>query len=324
MINETVYNALVKNVTDPEQGCIAITQNCRELANVGDPDFYANNQTVNDYCALATELCFPILTISSDYANRNPFDFSQIGPQSFPRYQDVGFFNQRWVQQSLGAAVNYTEDANLTTLYFAGTADAFRQNQSNIEYLLQNNIQVALLYGDRDTRCNWIGAENVSLTVDYLDAQNFRSAGYANIQTNASYVGGVVRQYDGFSFSRIFEAGHAVSSFQPETSYQIFDRVMFRQDVATGKQPAGYNQAIDTPKPRRFLNSRSSDGHSTLPHYQSKGPLSSWSIKNVLPASPEPVCDMWAAAATCTDNQLAAIANGTAETHDFIVTSPKS
>jgi carboxypeptidase C (cathepsin A) len=324
MINETVHTALVESVTDPEKGCISLIQQCREIASIVDPEFFANNQTVNNYCALATEQCFPILQISSEFANRNVFDIAQIGPQSFPSYQDIGFFNQRWVQQSLGVPVNYTENENLTTLYFAGTADPFRQNQSNIEYLLQNSIQVALLYGDRDTRCNWIGVENVSLTVDYPDTQNFRNAGYANIQTNSSYVGGVVRQYDGFSFSRIFDAGHEVSSFQPETSYEIFNRVMFRQDVATGKQAAGYNQIKHDAKPRRTLRSRSLDRNIPLPHYQSKGPSSSWQIKNVLPSSPDPVCNMWAASATCTDNQLAAIAGGTAETHDFLVTSPKS
>ncbi|KAF2432847.1 alpha/beta-hydrolase [Tothia fuscella] len=323
MINETTFNALVESVTDPEEGCISRIRTCRELAKIGDPNFNANNHTVNDHCALATEQCFPILEISSTYANRNVFDIAQIGPQSFPGYQHIGFLNQRWVQQSLGVPINFTESANLTALYFAGTADPFRQDQSNIEYLLQNNIQVALVYGDRDTRCNWVGVENVSLTVDYPDAQNFRSAGYANIQTNESYVGGVVRQYDGFSFARVFDAGHIVSSSQPQTSYEIFNSVMFRQDVATGRRPAEYNHlAKDEFKSRSFRRSLSTK-KTALSHYQSKGPSSSWSIKNVLPPSPEPVCNIWAAAVTCTNNQLSAIANQTAETHDFWVTLPK-
>lgn len=36
----------------------------------------------------------------------------------------------------------------------------------------------------------------------------FREAGYQDIVTNQTYVGGVVRQYGKFSFSRVFEAGH--------------------------------------------------------------------------------------------------------------------
>lgn len=60
-----------------------------------------------------------------------------------------------------------------------------------------------------------IGAENVSLSVGYHDAAKFRSAGYENITTNATYGGGVVRQYNGFSFSRVFDAGHMGASTQP-------------------------------------------------------------------------------------------------------------
>lgn len=317
MINETVYNAILQNITDPKDGCIAAMQQCRDAGRASDPQFWANNQTVNDFCAVATELCFPILLITSEFANRNVFDIAQIGPQSL-NYQHINFFNKRWVQQSLGVPVNFTDNANLTTTYFLGDGDAFRQNQTGIEYLLDNDIQVALVYGDRDSRCNWIGVENVSLTVDYPDASNFRSAGYADIETNSSYKGGVVRQYDGFSFSRVFEAGHSVSTYQPETVSRIFERVMFRQDVATGKVPAGDGKATWFPSLSRF-NSKQAK---SVPHYKSKGPSSSWAIKNVLPPSPKSVCNLWAASITCTDEQLAAISNGTAETHDFLVTSP--
>jgi len=39
-------------------------------------------------------------------------------------------------------------------------------------------------------------------------ASKFASAGYADINTNGSYVGGQVRQYGNFSFSRVYQAGH--------------------------------------------------------------------------------------------------------------------
>jgi len=209
--------------------------------------------------------------------------------------------------------------------------------------LLDNDIQVALVYGDCDARCPWTSAENVSLTVDYRDAQSFRGAGYADLETNADYTGGVVRQYDGFSFARAFDAGHSVSAFQPETSYEIFNHVMFRHDIATGHVPAGTTNSgmtilEESAKARRkssriarfhgagaaATTKRDTQRRHTPPtsHYQSQGPSSSWSRKNVLPASPLPLCNVWAAAPTCTKNQLAALANGTAETHDFVVTSP--
>jgi hypothetical protein len=39
-------------------------------------------------------------------------------------------------------------------------------------------------------------------------SDNFKKAGYSDIHTNTTYVGGSVRQYGNFSFSRVYDAGH--------------------------------------------------------------------------------------------------------------------
>ena len=83
------------------------------------------------------------------------------------------------------------------------------------------------MYGDRDYQCNCesrlvavivsqetdvpfpgIGGEEVSLAINSTYTDGFRAAGYANLETHDTYVGGVVRQYGNFSFTRVFEAGH--------------------------------------------------------------------------------------------------------------------
>ena len=56
--------------------------------------------------------------------------------------------------------------------------------------------------------CIGLGGEKISLAIQSQTASSFQKAGYANIQTNDSYVGGLVRQYGNLSFSRVFEAGH--------------------------------------------------------------------------------------------------------------------
>lgn len=123
----------------------------------------------------------------------------------------------------------------------------------------------------------------------------FNAAGYEPITTNSTYSGGVVRQHSKLSFSRVFEAGHAVGAFQPETVSKIFDRVMFDQDVATGNTCVLQNAS-----------------------YSSTGPASSFGIKNVLPPSPENECYVWDALNTCTEEQRTALADGTAIVKDFI------
>lgn len=66
----------------------------------------------------------------------------------------MGFFNQEWVQQDLGAAVNFSWAPNLVTNSFFAVGDTIRQNISNLEYLLDSGLNVALAHGDRDYVCN--------------------------------------------------------------------------------------------------------------------------------------------------------------------------
>jgi Serine carboxypeptidase len=182
------------------------------------------------------------------------------------------FLNQPWVLADLGVPLNWTWGSNVIlseySLNFAtlaagaiGTGDAFRRGKQDFEYALQNDIGVSMIFGDRDYRCNWLAGEALSLEAEYLSQKQFNTAGYEKIVTNQTYDGGVVRQHGKFSFARVFEAGHAVSAYQPETVYRIFQRSMFGQDVATGKEKVGLQ-------------------------YSSKGPSSSFNIKNRLPKSP--------------------------------------
>jgi hypothetical protein len=137
--------------------------------------------------------------------------------------------------------------------------------------------------------------------MNYPSAAAFRSAGYSNIESNASYVGGLVRQHGNVSFSRVFEAGHSVAYHQPETVYQIFRRAIFGRDIATGNITitAGSN-------------------------YSSTGPANVRGIKKTAPESPDSICLLYQATNTCTLEQQLALANGTAVVKDYVVVWPPS
>lgn len=140
--------------------------------------------------------------------------------------------------------------------------------------------------------------ENISLVVEYPAAPSFRSAGYADLVTNSSYNGGLVRQHGNFSFSRVFEAGHSVAAYQPETVYQIFQRSMFGMDVATGEVQSSAN-------------------------YSSVGPASALGVTNNVPeVTDENQCYTYGPTDSCTDEQLEALADGSAAIQTFVVTCP--
>jgi len=232
---------------------------------------------------------------------RQPFDIAHISPTRFPANYNSVFLNQQWVQAALGVPVNFTVSSNmLVDLFFSATGDPTRRTMADLEYLLQKGRNVALVYGDRDYRCNWMGAENVSLAAVHPGTAAFAAAGYSPITTNASYQGGVVRQQGNLSFSRVFQAGHVVAAYQPETVFRIFQRAMFRRDIATGNVDVGEAGA----------------------NYSSAGPRSSFGIKHAVPSNPPPVCLVMDAGITCTPDQMEALRNGSAVVEDYVVVWP--
>ena len=144
--------------------------------------------------------------------------------------------------------------------------------------------------------------------------------------------GGVVCQFEGFSFSRVFEGNYSgsalplhlspvaiaialppslyvgkrlqlifklVSYTQPETTYQIFTCATFNLDVATSK-----------------VRTTAGSG------YSSTGPSSSFGIKNILPLPPAPECGIWGVVGSCSAGQTEALMNGAAVIEGFIVVQP--
>jgi carboxypeptidase D len=113
------------------------------------------------------------------------------------------------MQKELGVRVNFTWTSNPVAEGIFAIGDTFpREGMKDLEYLLNTGVKAALAYGDRDFKCPWVGAENLSLKANWTGAEEFRAAGYEHIRTNKSYSGGVVRQRGDLSFARVFEAGH--------------------------------------------------------------------------------------------------------------------
>lgn len=185
-----------------------------------------------------------------------------------------------WTGQSLPVAIGF----NSTGDFILGGG------LKKLASLLDKGAKVSLVYGDRDYQCNWLGGEAISLA---LGSADFKKAGYADIETNSSYVGGLVRQHGNLSFSRVFQAGHEVPFYQPETGYQIFKRVMFNKDVATGKKSAT--------------------------DYSSCGPSSAWSRSVLHPNETTAQCYLWDVLETCTKAEAAILRSGTAVVEDFIL-----
>ena len=172
-------------------------------------------------------------------------------------------------------------------LAFNETGDYARNgNIQDIVDLLNAGVRVALIYGDRDYICNWVGGEAVSFAIAGAAGPAYLpwyAAGYAPIVSNNSYIGGVVREFGNFSFSRIYDAGHLVPAYQPETVFTVFSRVIEGTDISLGS-------------------------HVDLASYGSFGDSNSTHDNDAPPAA-APTCFLRAVNETCNTDQKNMLAN---------------
>ncbi|RDW94670.1 carboxypeptidase-2 [Coleophoma crateriformis] len=269
-------------------GCRDLITKCRAAVQAQDSDDSGNVTAVNTMCSSAYSSCTTNVMEPYYDAGRSIYDISHLLPESFPPATYLEYLNTPEVQSSIGTPVNFTTTNYQVIDAFTSTGDYERQDLvPEIAALLSAGVRVGFMYGDRDYICNWYGGEAISLAVaaqassDY--ASRFPAAGYAPIITNTTYIGGVVRQYGNLSFSRIYDAGHSVPAYQPETAFQVFARIMMGTSLSTGAT----------------IN---------LSTYNTTGPANATHTTR-LPSSPSSTCYLRDIIDTCNDEQKSMILN---------------
>lgn len=223
-----------------QDGCQQRILSCRTAVQAMDPDEEGDSNSTNRICADAQRYCNQNVVGPYKSSGLSVYDISQPALNPFPPNTYLEYLNTAAVQAAIGAPVNFTPSSPAVVAAFQATGDYNRGDQiAQLASLLERGVRVALVYGDRDYICNWLGGEAVSFSIasylpsDYLSS--FNRAGYAPIVTNASYIGGVVRQAANLSFSRIYDAGHLIAAYQPETLFTLFTRIILGTDLSSGE-----------------------------------------------------------------------------------------
>lgn len=280
--------ALASGSFSAPNGCRDQINQCRTAVASQDPDNSGDVSVVNGVCSNAYNFCNQNVVEPYNDAGRSVYDIAHFIPDPFPPSTYLEYLNTPSVQSAIGTQLNFTQTNMQVISAFTSTGDYERQGLiPDIAALLRAGVRVGFIYGDRDYLCNWLGGEAISLAVAAQTspayASLFPAAGYAPIIVNTSYIGGAVRQYGNLSFSRIYDAGHSVPAYQPETAFQVFARIMTGTSLSTG-------EVID------------------LSAYNTSGPLNA-SATNSLPPSPSATCWLRSIPDTCNSNQKNMIIN---------------
>lgn len=63
--------------------------------------------------------------------------------------------NQDWVQRELGVPLNFTLSvSHIVNTFFGVTGDPLKVTIDSINAVAEGGVKVALVFGDRDYRCN--------------------------------------------------------------------------------------------------------------------------------------------------------------------------
>ncbi|KAK8014450.1 hypothetical protein PG990_007746 [Apiospora arundinis] len=273
-------------------GCRDLIEQCRAAVKLSDPRNTGAVASVNDLCSRAYTTCTDQVMLPYADSGCSVYDIAATLPDVFPPSQRyLSYLNSAPVQRALGTELNYTETNPQVVAAFRATGDHERQALvPQLAALLDRGIRIGFVYGDRDYICNWYGGEAVSLAVaaastsSAYNAQAFTGAGYAPIIVNNSYIGGVVRQLGNLSFSRIYQAGHFVPAYQPETAFQVFARIILGKSLSDGKP-------VD------------------LSTYDTTGPANATSSLQLPPPSPKHTCWVRNIPGTCDETQQKVLMN---------------
>ncbi|KAG4442193.1 hypothetical protein IFR05_002303 [Cadophora sp. M221] len=235
--NETLQQQLFANMFGPG-GCQVQQNTCN--SNPTDAD-----------CSAAENFC--VANVEEFWDNnvgRSENDIRQVAPDPFPSTDFVAYLNREDIQAAIGASSNFTPASIQTFLAFNSTGDDSRTGElvtQSMRNLLRQGVTVTLFTGDADYDSNMIGAQAVAANVG---APGWAHSGFVNMSANVDgQIPGETKQADGFSFSRVYFAGHASVFNQPEATLRIQHRTITGMDIATGMIPMALGQNITTKGP---------------------------------------------------------------------------
>lgn len=291
---EDQYHYAMYELTRPG-GLKDQVEECRRMQLETDPSDYGDVEKLNTFCAQVTE---HVHNATAEVYLKNKgfgwYDITHSFADPFPGQYLTGYLNQHWVQKALGVPVNHTSASHAVYKAFTGTGDMGRGGMlEDIAYILNNGVKVSLLYGDRDYACNWVGGEASSLKIPWASQDDFTSAGYTPLVMSPVHSAGLTRQYGHLSFTRVYQAGHLVPSYQPEAAYEIFMRSLLGKDIATGKIKV-------------------------TDDYTTEGPPDTWWMKSEVLPAPEGEC-YTLNPETCTEEQQKWLCDGTAIVKNWIL-----
>lgn len=146
------------------------------------------------------------------------------------------YLNQKEVMEALGVEVEAFESCNFDiNRNFMFNGDWMKPYHRAVTDLLERGLPVLIYAGDKDFICNWLGNQAWSNVLPWTYSDEFAKAEEKDFEISgqlrkldasplAATKAGTVKNYEHFTFLRLFDGGHMVPFDQPESSLEMVNR----------------------------------------------------------------------------------------------------
>ncbi len=202
-------HALMKAATAP---CIALIDGC--------------NKGVPSSCIDATDTCNLGLLEPYTLTGMNPYDMRvkcEKPPLCYDFSNVATYLAREDVRKALGVGDRKWTDCNhAVALEFELAGDWMHNYQTMIPDQLAAGIRVLIYAGDQDFICNWLGNQAWTQALEWPHQAEFNSTQPVDWEV-AGNKAGTLQSSNGFSFLRVYDAGHMVPRDQPENALAMLN-----------------------------------------------------------------------------------------------------
>lgn len=180
-------------------------------------------------CVPATIYCNNAELGPYQQTGRNVYDVRKMCEGSSLCYNELEYMdkylNLPEVKEAIGAEVEDYQSCNFdVNRNFMFTGDWMKSDfKEAIIDVLETDLPVLIYAGDKDFICNWLGNQAWTDRLEYKNSDGFAVAPVNKWYNGKSYAGDV-KNYENFTFLRVFDGGHMVPFDQPENSLDMVNR----------------------------------------------------------------------------------------------------
>ena len=213
IISQSQHTSYMNSYTS---SCVPALQKCTSTTSTSQ----------NSACESADTTCYnDIEGPISGAANFDVYDVREPSNDPYPPETYATYLQSSSVTKAIGAQSTYQECPNAPYNKFANTGDDSRSFLSTLSTVVQSGIAVILWAGDADWICNYEGGFNVVNSISWGSQSQFVNTPLKSYTVNGNS-SGLYKNVGNLNWLQVYQAGHEVPYYQPQTALQVFTQIM--------------------------------------------------------------------------------------------------